>query len=94
MTSVPTDASNAVATAFRSADVCVVYGEGVTGAVVVPLIGPRGCVGVLALELSQGRERQESVRALAVILAAQLARILRVDDAGRRAGRLKIRSWR
>jgi hypothetical protein len=76
MTDVPTDASNAVAASFRSVDVCVVNGEGITGAVVVPLIGPRGCVGVLALELSHGSERRESVRALAIILAAQLARLL------------------
>lgn len=76
MPSVPTDASNAVAAAFRSADVCVVNGDGVTGAMVVPLVGPTGCLGVLALELSEGRERSESVRALAIILAAQLSLLL------------------
>ena len=73
---VPTDAANAVAAAFRSADVCVVEGEGMSGAVVVPLLGPRGCLGVLALELLQGGERRESVRALATIVAAQLAALL------------------
>jgi len=72
LASVPVDAGNAVAEAFRSADVCVVDGDGVTGAVVVPLIGPSGCVGVLALELPHGSERCESVRAFAAILAAQL----------------------
>jgi hypothetical protein len=41
--------------------------------VVVPLLGPRGCVGVLALELLHGGERRDSVRALATIVAAQLA---------------------
>jgi hypothetical protein len=94
MPSVPADASNAVAAAFRSANVCVVNGDGVTGAVVVPLIGPTGRVGVFALELSQGRERQESVRAFATILAAQLARILPIDDGGRRSKRLKTWSRR
>jgi hypothetical protein len=94
MPSVPADASNAVAAAFRSANVCIVNGEGVTGAVVVPLIGPTGCVGVLALELSDGRERQESVRAFAIILAAQLARILRVDEGGRHSKRLRTGSRR
>jgi hypothetical protein len=72
LTDIPADAGNAVAAAFRSADVCVVEGDGVTGAVVVPLVGPSGCVGVLAVELPHGSERRESVRAFATILAAQL----------------------
>jgi GAF domain-containing protein len=73
LSGVPVDAANAVAAAFRSVDVCVVDGEGARGAVVVPLLGPRGCVGVLALELLHGGERRDSVRALATIVAAQLA---------------------
>jgi len=76
LASVPTDAGNAVATAFRSAALCVVDSDGFTGAVVVPLIGPSGCVGVLALELRHGSERRESVRAFATILAAQLVTLL------------------
>lgn len=71
------DASNAVAAAFRSAEPCVVTGgDGLTGAVVVPLMGPSGCAGVLALELRNGGEQRESVRAFATILAAQLATLL------------------
>ncbi len=71
------DADNAVAAAFRSAETCVVNGGNrVTGAVVVPLMAPRGCVGVLALELRHGGEQRESVRALATILAAQLATLV------------------
>lgn len=74
---VPRDAANAVAAAFRSADACVVPGaDGVTGAIAVPLIGPEGCVGVLALEFRHGREHCEAVRAFATILASQLARVL------------------
>lgn len=74
---VPRDAENAVAAAFRSADVCVVNGgNGLTGAVVVPLMAPRGCVGVLALEFRHGGEQRESVRAFASILAAQLVTLL------------------
>jgi transcriptional regulator with XRE-family HTH domain len=76
LTDVPIDAANAVAAAFRSADVCVVDGDGQSGAVVVPLLGPRGCLGVMALELLQGGERRESVCALATIVAAQLAALL------------------
>jgi GAF domain-containing protein len=47
-----------------------------TGAVVVPLMAPRGCVGVLALELRHGGEQSESVRAMATIMAAQLANVV------------------
>lgn len=68
------DTNNAVAVAFRSADMRVVHGDNLeTGAVVVPLHRPQGCAGVLALELRHGAERSDSVRALATILAAQLS---------------------
>lgn len=71
------DEDNATAAAFRSAEPCVVNGgDGVTGAVVVPLMATRGCVGVLALELRYGGEERESVRALATILAAQLVTLI------------------
>jgi hypothetical protein len=36
-----------------------------------------GCAGVLAIELRQGGARIESIRALATILAAQMARVVR-----------------
>lgn len=71
---VSVDAANAVAAAFRSAETCVVNsGDGLSGALAVPLMAPGGCVGVLALELRHGAEQRESVRAFAMILAAQLA---------------------
>jgi GAF domain-containing protein len=44
-----------------------------SGALVVPLMTPGGCVGVFAVELQRGAEQLESVRALATIFAAQLA---------------------
>ena len=47
-----------------------------SGAVVVPLMTPGGCGGVLAVELRHGREQSESVRALAMIFAAQLATLV------------------
>ena len=47
-----------------------------SGAVVVPLMAPGGCVGVLALELRHGGEQSESVRAMATIMAAQLANLV------------------
>ena len=74
---VPRDADNATATAFRSAETRIVNGSDLaSGAVVVPLMTPRGCGGVLAVELKHGRENNESVRALAMIFAAQLATLV------------------
>jgi hypothetical protein len=71
------DSDNAIAYAFRSSEARVVDGgEVATGAVVVPLLTPTGCAGVLALELRHGGERLECVRAAATILAAQLATLV------------------
>jgi transcriptional regulator with XRE-family HTH domain len=71
------DASNATAAAFRSVQPCVVHGGANTsGALAVPIAAPRGCVGVLAVELRPGREQLELVRALVTIFAAQLSRLV------------------
>ena len=71
------DSDNAIAAAFRSAETRIVNSAGqATGAVVVPLMASRGCVGVLALELRHGGEQSESVRAMAAIMAAQLANLV------------------
>jgi hypothetical protein len=68
------EADNAIAAAFRSTETRVVNGNGAeTGAVVIPLPTPTGCSGVLALELRDGGERREHVRAFASIVAAQLS---------------------
>ena len=81
-------AGNATATAFRSAQTCVVDGgELASGALVVPFMTRVGCVGVLAIELHDGRERKESVRALATMFAAQLARVLGAAQPTEAAGR-------
>jgi len=78
MPSVPLDAGNAIAEACRSAQARVVRGgHNVTGALVVPLVAPGGCVGVLAVELKDGGEESESVHAFVSLLAAQLATWLR-----------------
>jgi len=67
------DEANAIASAYRSGQTCIVEGEeGATGAVVVPPVGPGGCVCVLALEVRHGGERNDSLRAFATLLAAQL----------------------
>jgi transcriptional regulator with XRE-family HTH domain len=71
------DSDNATAAAFRSAQTCTVSGgDHASGAVVVALMASIGCIGVLAIELTHGREHQPSVHSLATILAAQLARLI------------------
>ena len=83
---VPRDADNATAAAFRSAQICAINGgEQCNSALVVPLLTPAGCSGVLAIELQHGSEQTRSVRAVATIFAAQLAQLIggaRPDDAG------------
>jgi hypothetical protein len=74
MPKVRRDTDNATAASFRTAQTRIVNStDHSSGAVVVPLLTPDGCVGVFAVELRPGGEQQESVRALAAILAAQLA---------------------
>ena len=71
------DGDNATAAAFRSGQTHVVNGTAAaSGALAVPLLTASGCAGVLALELHDGAETRESVRALATIFAAQLARVV------------------
>ena len=66
------DADNAIGVAFRSGRIAVVDGaDGETGAIAVPLLGPDGCVGVLALEVRHGDERNDVLHAIASIVAAQ-----------------------
>lgn len=68
---------NATAAAFREGRVHTVKGDALTsGAIVAPLITPAGCVGVMAAEVRHEREQYEEVRAVAAILAAQLATLI------------------
>lgn len=74
------EAPNAIAAAFRAAEPCIVAGAGdATGALVVPMLAPAGCAGVVAFELQYGAEQQESVVSAARILAAQLATLISVE---------------
>jgi transcriptional regulator with XRE-family HTH domain len=73
---VRTDDANAVATAFRSGEQCIIDGHEGTEAIVVPSLGVGGCVGVLAVELRPGTRERESLCAFTNILAAQLATLL------------------
>jgi hypothetical protein len=50
--------------------------EHTSAALVVPMLTPAGCAGVLATELPSGSERTSSVRAVVTIVAAQLAQLI------------------
>jgi hypothetical protein len=77
--SIPTEADNATATAWRTGQVQAVASDAEgAGALVAPIVTAEGCVGVLAAELRDGRERRDDVRALASIFAAQLATFVTV----------------
>ena len=70
-------ADNATVAAWRDVAVHTVRSsEGTPGAIVVPLLGSSGCLGVMAAEVAAGREESPSVRALARIVAAQLATLV------------------
>lgn len=71
---IPADADNATARAWRTAHLRTVPGDdGQAGALVAPIVTAEGCVGALSAELASGREQQADVQALATIFAAQLA---------------------
>jgi hypothetical protein len=75
--SIRRSADNATATAWRTGEPAVVPGAiGSSGAIVAPMFGPDGCIGVLAAEVRQGREGDTSTRAVTVMLAAQLATVV------------------
>lgn len=71
-------ADNAAAHAYRDAQVQVVPSRpgGSQGAIVAPLLSADGCIGALTAEIRDGEEALDSTRALAVILASQLAGVL------------------
>jgi transcriptional regulator with XRE-family HTH domain len=74
-----TDDDNATAAAFRTHTTCIVNASHSRhGAVVAPLLTPNGCTGVLALELRNGAEQREEVRASVAILAAQMSTLVGV----------------
>jgi hypothetical protein len=73
------DDDNAIAAAFRSVKTSIVEGgENETGAIVVPILAGKRCLGVLSVELRDGGEQRAFVRDVAVIVAALLARIVEV----------------
>ena len=70
-------AENATATAWRLARIKTVAADAsANGAIVAPMFGPDDCVGVLAVEVRHGAERDESARAVVTMIAAQLATVI------------------
>jgi transcriptional regulator with XRE-family HTH domain len=74
---VTTDGDNASAESFRTGRMCIVSGqEASTGAIVAPMLTPVGCAGVLAVEVRNGAEQREDLRAALTILAAQVSTLM------------------
>ena len=70
-------ADNATAAAWRTGESRIVAADTMSnGAIVAPMIGPGGCIGVLATEVRHGRETDAAVQSAASIIAAQLATVL------------------
>jgi CHASE3 domain sensor protein len=74
---IPRDAENATAAAFRTALLQTVMADRISaGAIAAPLVTSGGCVGVMAAEVRHDAERQDLKLAAATIVAAQLATLV------------------
>jgi hypothetical protein len=68
---------NATADAWRTGTLQYVAGEaGWRSAIVAPLLGVERCIGVLAIEVSAGRETDTPTQAATTLIAAQLSTVL------------------
>jgi cbb3-type cytochrome oxidase subunit 3 len=75
--SIPRDAQNATAAAFRTSLLQTVDADDASnGAIAAPLVTSGGCVGVMAAEIRGAGEKQEAKKAAAMIVAAQLASLV------------------
>ena len=71
------DAGNLTAETFRTARPCTMNGHGdATGALVVPMLAPAGCIGALGIEFERGAEPASSATAVATIVAALLSQLV------------------
>ena len=71
------DGDNPTAAAFRTGQTCELPGTShSSGALVVPMLTPEGCAGVLALELQPGGADTRSIRAVATIMATVLTQLV------------------
>jgi hypothetical protein len=77
MGTIPRDAQNATAAAFRTGLVQIVKADHISqGAIAAPLLSPTGPLGVMAAELLQDGERRDAMRAAVTIVAAQLSTLV------------------
>ena len=77
MGTIAPNADNVTAHAFRTGTVQILEGDALSsGAVVAPLVTADGCTGAMAVELKGALASSEAVRAVAIILAAQLATLI------------------
>ena len=68
------DADNAAAKAWRTGGIATVGStEKSAGAIVAPMFGPDGCIGVLAFESRSNREHDATMQAVAALIAAQVS---------------------
>lgn len=80
------DADNATAAAYRDANVHIVKGDAISnGAIAAPLVTPGGPIGVMTAEIRDEREQDQAVKAVAAIIAAQLATLVGAPPAARTA---------
>jgi PAS domain-containing protein len=71
------DAENVTASAYRTGLLQTMKGDMVSsGAVAAPLVTAGGCVGVMAAEVKNGGEQQDSLLAAATIISSQLATLV------------------
>jgi hypothetical protein len=71
------EANNATAETWRTGILGTVPGDMVSdGAIVAPMFGVDGCIGVLAAEIRHGRESDPATRAVTAMFAAQLATVV------------------
>jgi hypothetical protein len=74
---IPRNAANVTASAYRTGLMQTVKGDAVSnGAVAAPLVSPAGCVGVLAAEMKDGGEQHAPMLSAAAIIASQLATLV------------------
>ena len=74
---IPRDAANVTASAYRTALMQTVKGDSVSnGAIAAPLTGTTGCLGVMAVEMRNGGEQREPLLAAATIFASQLSTLV------------------
>jgi GAF domain-containing protein len=71
------EAGNVTAAAYRTGLLQTMKGDAISnGAVAAPLVTAGGCVGVMAAEMKDGGEQQESLLAAAAIVASQIATLV------------------